>query len=222
MTRSSNSIAICQGLVSQLLIVVCFFSISVSPGFAEAAPPIKIAMITAKTGEAGKTNSISFGAARFSVDEINSTGGILGRHVELLEYDNESTPEGSAKAARTAISDGAVAVVGCNWSSHSLAMAKVLQEAGVPMISHMSTNPAVTKVGDYIFRVCFTDSFQGLGLARFARTRLGAKTAVVLVDDNRTYSKGLGKTFVQAFEKLGEKFYGSARTMDLPLIMPMF
>ncbi|QGY40680.1 ABC transporter substrate-binding protein [Pseudodesulfovibrio cashew] len=160
-------------------------------------------MITAKTGVAGKTNSLSFDAARFSVDKINSEGGILGRSVELLEFDNRSTPEGSAQAARQAIKDGVVAVVGCNWSSHSLAMADVLQKAGVPMVTHMSTNPAVTRVGDYIFRICYTDSFQGAGLASFARRRLRDKTAVVLVDESRTYSIGLADTFIRSFERLG-------------------
>ena len=162
-------------------------------------------MITARTGEAGKTNQISFVGARFAVDEINRTGGILGRPVKLLEYDNKSTPEGSAEAARKAVEAGAVAVVGCNWSSHSQAMADVLQQAGVPMITHMSTNEAVTRVGDYIFRACFVDAFQGEGMARFAYDRLDCNTAAVLIDGDRTYSKGLGKAFIEAFERLGGK-----------------
>ena len=139
------------------------------------------------------------------MDEINRKGGILGRSVELLEYDNKSTPEGSAQAAREAIKGGAVAVVGCNWSSHSLAMAEVLQRAGIPMITHMSTNESVTRVGDYIFRACFTDAFQGLGMASFAYDRLGCRTAAVLIDGERTYSKGLAQAFSEAFERLGGK-----------------
>jgi len=176
------------------------FALPVS-SFAEDT--VKIAMITAKTGEAANSNIISFKGARFAVDHINKKGGLLDRKVQLLEYDNLSTPAGSAEAARQAVKDGAVAVVGCNWSSHSLAMAKVLQKAKIPMISHLSTNSAVTRVGDYIFRICFTDSFQGLGLARFALDQLNAKTAVVLVDVDRVYSKGLAETFTDAFERLG-------------------
>lgn len=190
-------------LIISLLILV--LSVFYTGAESCAADTIKIAMITAKTGEAGKTNSISFPAARFAVNEINKSGGVLGRQIELLEYDNLSTKEGSAAAGRQAVADGAVAVVGCNWSSHSLAMAEVLQEAKIPMISHMSTNVAVTLVGDYIFRACFTDPFQGYGLARFSREKLKDKTAVVLVDENREYSKGLAKTFVDAFEKLDGK-----------------
>lgn len=174
-----------------------------APSPVPAADPVRIAMITAKTGEAGPSNSLSFEAARYAVGVINGERGILGRPVELLEYDNESTPQGSVKAARQALADGAVAVVGCNWSSHSLAMAKVLQEASVPMITHMSTNPAVTKVGDYIFRACFTDDLQGAGLARFVCEKLRAKTAVVLVDRDRAYSRGLARTFSEEFKREG-------------------
>jgi branched-chain amino acid transport system substrate-binding protein len=187
-----------------------FFIVVVWMGFAVlaagpvlAAEPVKIAMITAKTGEAGASNLVSFSGARFAVDEINARGGILGRPVSLLEYDNKSTPEGSAAAAQQAVKDGVVAVVGANWSSHSLAMAEVLQPAGVPMISHMSTNPVVTRVGDYIFRICFTDAFQGFGLARFAIETLGARSAVMLVNEGRAYSLGLAETFGKAFSAFG-------------------
>lgn len=191
------------------------FSAAVSvlgiPGRADAADPIKIAMITAKTGEAGASNKYSFDGARFAVDEINRNGGILGRKVKLLEYDNHSTPQGSAAAGRRALADGAVAVVGCNWSSHSLALAKVMQQAGVPMVTHMSTNEAVTRVGNYIFRACFTDAFQGVGMAHFAYSRLGCRKVAILIDEDREYSKGLGRTFSEAFEKLGGKVVLTAK-----------
>lgn len=188
-----------------------------------ASEDIPIAMITAKTGEAGKSNAISFQGARFAVDSINASGGVLGRMVRLLEYDNLGTPQGSVEAARMAVKDGAVAVVGCNWSSHSLAMAGYLQRARIPMVSHMSTNESVTRVGDCIFRICFTDAFQGGGLARFALENLEARTAVVLVDVSRTYSKGLAKVFVKAFEQGGGRvvwrgvYEGQALNVDFLL-----
>lgn len=199
-----------------LCFTVCWVYGVVDPAY--AAHPIKIAMITAKTGEAGKSNSISFDGARYAVDAINEAGGVLGRPIELLEYDNLSTPEGSAEAARHAIRDGAVAVVGCNWSSHSLAMAKVLQAAEIPMISHMSTNIGVTRVGDYIFRICFIDSFQGVGLARFAYDRLKTRRAIMLVDESRTYSTGLAQVFRESFEKLGGEiaWVGTYGESDIP------
>jgi branched-chain amino acid transport system substrate-binding protein len=190
---------------------------------ARAGDGIRIAMITARTGEAGRSNAVSFDGARFAVECINESGGILGQKVELLEFDNRGTPEGSAVAGRRAIEAGVTAVVGCNWSSHSLAMAEVLQKAGVPMISHMSTNEAVTRVGDCIFRICFTDSFQGSGLARFALEKLDAATAVVLVDVSRAYCRGLAQSFADAFERGGGKVVWrgeyEARTLDVDAVL---
>ncbi|BCS87680.1 ABC transporter substrate-binding protein [Pseudodesulfovibrio sediminis] len=197
--RTASETLVPAGLM--LFMAFCLVAFMAAPTL--AAQSIKIGMITGKTGKAGTSNKISFSGARFAVKTINDEGGILGRPVELLEYDNLSTAEGSAGAARQALADGAVAVVGCNWSSHSLAMARVLQKAGVPMVSHSSTNPAVTQVGNYIFRACFTDSFQGQGLAHFALTRLNSVTAVVLEDTSRTYSTGLAETFTKAFEAGG-------------------
>ncbi|MBG0789158.1 MAG: ABC transporter substrate-binding protein [Desulfovibrionaceae bacterium] len=186
-----------------LCLVLCAAFLSASGSLVRAADEVLLAMITAKTGKAGASNVVSFDGARFAVARINEQGGILGRPVRLLEFDNQGTPEGSAEAGRQAVEAGAVAVVGCNWSAHSLALAEVLQQAQIPMISHMSTNEAVTRVGDFIFRICFTDSFQGSGLARFVRENLNAETAVVLVDMGRTYSKGLAEVFSVAFRQRG-------------------
>jgi len=197
--RSLLSVLILAGRKAIVTTIFPVVAIVCMIGEVCAADAIKIAMITAKTGKAGRSNAVSFEGARFAVDTINESGGILGRKVVLLEYDNLSTPEGSAAAGRQAVKDGAVAVVGCNWSSHSKAMAEVLQAAKTPMISHMSTNESVTRVGDFIFRICFTDSFQGYGLARFAIESLSSHSAVVLVDRTRTYSIGLADAFFKAF-----------------------
>jgi branched-chain amino acid transport system substrate-binding protein len=96
-----------------------------------------------------------------------------------------------------------LAVIGAHWSSHSLAMAPILQKARIPMISPGSTNPEVTRVGDFIFRACFVDSFQGRAMARFARTELAAKTAVVLKNLDESYSLMLADFFARSFEQIG-------------------
>jgi branched-chain amino acid transport system substrate-binding protein len=79
----------------------------------------------------------------------------------------------------------------------------VAQDAGIPMISSLSTNPDVTKIGGYIFRICFTDDFQGKVIARFARYDLKASTAVIFVDVTSDYSLKLSEIFRQDFEQLG-------------------
>ncbi|WP_319467616.1 ABC transporter substrate-binding protein [uncultured Pseudodesulfovibrio sp.] len=161
---------------------------------------MRVGIISAKTGDAARSGLRIADAARFAAAEINAHGGFLGHHVVLIEFDNKSTPEGSINAARQAVKADVLAVVGAAWSSNSLAAAKILQPAGIPMISPLSTNPDVTRVGDCIFRISFTDDFQGKGLAQFALTNLQAATAVVLVNEKRPYSEHLAETFISTFE----------------------
>lgn len=165
-----------------------------SPMLVKTAHPrsVKLGAIFPKTGEAAEPNAMAFEVARYAVDEINQSGGILGHRIELVEYDNESSPVGSRKAAMQAVADGVAAVVGASRSSHSSAMAPVLQSARIPMVTPSATNPGVTRVGDCIFRACFTDDFQGRLLAEFALRELRARTAAILTNVSSEYSLGLG------------------------------
>ncbi len=168
-----------------------------------ANEPIDIAAIYALSGPAAEANAYSLAGVRNGVNEVNQKGGVLGKKINLLVIDNQSTPIGSHLAAEKADSAGVAAIVGAAWSSHSIAVARVAQVRGIPMISSYSTNPQVTKIGNYIFRVCFTDDFQGVAMARFAREDLKAATAVIFVDLTSDYSLGLTKIFRENFEKLG-------------------
>ena len=191
-----------------------------------ASDDIRIAMVTAKTGEAGRSNAISFQGARFAVDVINASGGILGRAVQLLEYDNQGSPEGSADAGRMAVKDGAVAVVGCNWSSHSLAMAQVLQASSRP-----HDLPHLHQCGrDPGGRLHFSHLLYGRvpgqrpGPVSPAAKSSTPETAVVLVDVSRTYSKGLaGGVRERLFEKSGGRvlWRGEYETSTLECRLPV-
>ncbi len=165
--------------------------------------PIKIAAIFSETGIAAPHNLPLIDMTRLAVEHINSQGGLLGRPLQLLFFDNGSTPIGSALAAQKAIAENATAVIGAHWSSHSLAMAPILQEAGIPMITPGSTNPEVTLGKDFIFRACFIDSFQGLAMAKFAIQELHAKTAAVVTNIDEDYSTMLGQFFSTAFKEAG-------------------
>jgi branched-chain amino acid transport system substrate-binding protein len=167
------------------------------------AEPIKIAAIFSETGIAAPHNLPLIEMTKLAVKYVNSRGGLLGRPLHLLLFDNGSTPIGSALAARRAVAENVTAVIGAHWSSHSLAMAPILQEAGIPMISPGSTNPEVTRGKDYIFRACFIDSFQGLAMAKFAYDELHAQTAVVITNIDEDYSTMLGQFFSHAFERAG-------------------
>ncbi|MFN8729309.1 MAG: ABC transporter substrate-binding protein, partial [Planctomyces sp.] len=139
-----------------------------------------------------------------AIKTFNAAGGLKGRPIELKEYDTRGDA-GEAKLAveRLVKSDNVVAVLGEVASKLSIAGAPVCQEAKVPMISPSSTNPRVTEVGDYIFRVCFIDPIQGFAGAKFAREELKAKTAAILVDQAQAYAVGLSEQFEQNFVKMG-------------------
>lgn len=164
---------------------------------------VKIASIYAFSGVAAPSNRPSIVGVRYGVDEINRRGGILGRPIELVEFDNRSTPIGSKVAADQAVQAGVIAIIGASWSSHSLAIAKVAQAEGIPMITTDSTNERVTRIGDYIFRVCYTDSFQSEVMAKFAVTELKAASATVMINSTSDYSIGLADAFNKRFTALG-------------------
>ncbi|MEO8434271.1 MAG: ABC transporter substrate-binding protein [Pyrinomonadaceae bacterium] len=139
-----------------------------------------------------------------AADEINKAGGINGRQIEILSEDDEGRPEKAATVVTKLIDqDKVIALLGEVASGNSLAAAPKAQASHVPMISPSSTNPAVTAVGDYIFRVCFIDPFQGEVMAKFAANTLKAKKAAIMQDFNAPYSRGLTEFFEASFVKLG-------------------
>lgn len=170
---------------------------------AVAQEPVKIAAIFATSGIAAVDNHPGIQGSRLAATAINEKGGLLGRPVELVELDNGSTALGSKKAAKEAAAAGVCAVVGPFRSSHALAMAPVLQEARIPMVTPTATNPDVTRVGNYIFRAIYVDSFTAVKAAEFALKDLGAQTAAVITNTNEAYSIGLSRFFTDNFAKLG-------------------
>jgi branched-chain amino acid transport system substrate-binding protein len=145
---------------------------------------------------------------RLAIDEINKAGGVKGKQVRVITYDDKGDARESGSAVtRLVSSDRVVAVLGEVASGLSLVGAPVCQENGVPMVSPSSTNPKVTEVGDMIFRVCFIDPFQGWVCAKFAHEyeKLKATKAAILTDQVSPYSVGLQEEFEKAFVKFGGK-----------------
>ncbi len=137
------------------------------------------------------------------MDRINAQGGIKSLPVDLVVLESENSALDSARAARQAVESGAVAVIGGYSSSGALASAEVLQNAHIPMIAVGATNPDVTRIGDYVFRVNFVDSFQGAAMADFAYAELGARKAAILVNVGNRYSPYLSQVFAVQFRQLG-------------------
>ena len=141
---------------------------------------------------------------QMAVDEVNKSGGIEGKPVKIIVEDDQSKPEEAATVVKKLTTqDKVLMVLGEVASSRSLAGAPICQEAGVPMITPSSTNPKVTQVGDFIFRVCFIDPFQGEVMAKFARNTLKASKAAILKDIKNDYSVGLAQFFTETFKNLG-------------------
>ena len=131
-------------------------------------------------------------------------GMIGGLKVRVQAEDDQSKAEEAATAVQKLINqDRVIAVVGEVASSRSLAGAPICQNAGVPMISPSSTNPKVTQVGDYIFRMCFLDEFQGAVMARFTADSLKLKKVAILKDNKSDYSVGLAQFFTDEYRRLG-------------------
>jgi branched-chain amino acid transport system substrate-binding protein len=179
-------------------LVMFFFMVCVTE-----AEPLEVAVIVARSGQAESYGKAAVQGVQLAVDEINAKGGLLGRPLVIVIFDNQSTPLFAKQAAEKAIARKVLAVVGDMWSTHSLAVAPLLQKAGIPMITPGSTAPDVTRVGDYIFRTVYTDDFQGRLMADFAYHSKGARTAAVLTNISETYSQMLAGYFAQAFISMG-------------------
>ena len=157
------------------------------------------------TGDGASFGQSSVEGAQLAVEEINSAGGVLGgRKIRLLVEDDQSRPEEASSAVTKLITqDKVVAVLGEVASRRTLAAAPVAQKYQIPLITPASTNERVTQVGDYIFRVCFIDPFQGEVLAKFAYNDLKARKVAVLKDIQQDYSVGLTDSIQKTFTALG-------------------
>src|SRR5437763_447027 len=146
-----------------------------------------------------------------AADEINGAGGINGRKIKIITEDDQSKSEEAVTAVQKLISQNqVVAVLGEVASSSSIAAAPICQNSKVPMITPSSTNPEVTRKGDYIFRMCFTDDYQGHSMADYVAKQLGVKTAAILTDVKSDYSQGLGHFFEERFTQDGGKVVARA------------
>lgn len=169
-----------------------------------AGSTIRIGEFASLTGKEAAFGQSSHKGTQLAIDEINAAGGLLGKQIEFIYEDNRSTPGESATIAKKLITrDKVVALLGEVASGRSLEAAPIAQSSGIPMISPSSTNPKVTATGDYIFRVCFTDPFQGRLLAEFARRSLKAGKAAVFSDVSAPYSMGLAQYFREPFTTSG-------------------
>jgi branched-chain amino acid transport system substrate-binding protein len=175
-----------------------------SSGGAAAANSIMIGEYGSLTGDKSTFGHSTDNGVELAVKQINAGGGVGGHPLAVDVQDDAGTPDGASSVVKKIItSDHPTAVIGEVASTLSIQAAPICNAAKVPMISPSSTNPKVTQLGPYIFRVCFIDPFQGTAAANFALNTLHAKKAAILTDSGNDYSIGLTKFFTQSFTKGG-------------------
>lgn len=156
------------------------------------------------TGSEATFGISSTNGLKLAVEEINNSGGVLGKKIKLITYDDQGKPSEAATVVQKLINkDKVVAIIGEVASSRSKSGAQICQSSKIPMISPASTNPEVTAIGDYIYRVCFIDPFQASVMSKFALNSLKIKRVAVLQDVKNAYSTGLADFFVKQFKEMG-------------------
>jgi branched-chain amino acid transport system substrate-binding protein len=165
---------------------------------------ILIGEFTSFTGTTATFGQSTHNGIMLAFDQVNAAGGIGGKKIRVVSEDTQSRAEEAATAVTKLIHQNRVsALLGEASSSRSLAAAPIAQAQKVPMITPSSTNPKVTQAGDYVFRVCFIDSFQGAVMAKFAANTLKAKRVAILYDVRNDYAVGLRQYFISTFKGLG-------------------
>ncbi|MFV0352958.1 MAG: ABC transporter substrate-binding protein [Oscillospiraceae bacterium] len=156
------------------------------------------------TGGVSQYGIASSNGSKLAVEEINAAGGILGRQIEFVLLDEKGDATEAINAYNRLVQqDGIVALVGDITTKPTIAVAQSAAEDGIPMITPTATGAEVTQAGENIFRVCFTDPYQGELMAHYAAEKLGAKTVAVLYDTGDDYSQGVADTFEATAEELG-------------------
>jgi branched-chain amino acid transport system substrate-binding protein len=189
-------------LLSSIILASLLTAFACQPG--GGGDKVKIGVFMSMTGDTANFGISSTNGIKMAADEINKAGGINGKQVELDVQDDRSDPsEAATIVTKFVTQDGVNAILGEVASSRSIAAAPIAQNAKIPMLTPSSTNPEVTKKGDYIFRSCFIDPVQGAAIAQFAAKTLGKKRAGIMVDRKNDYSTGLEKVIAATFTKMG-------------------
>ncbi|HOR54390.1 MAG TPA: ABC transporter substrate-binding protein [Synergistales bacterium] len=196
------------------ILVLALLGVFAVMGLAAAAAAedvIKIGHLAALTGDWAAYGQTEVNSAKLAVEEINAKGGVLGKKLQLVPYDFRTRPEDAVNAfRRMAENDKVVAVIGANGSGINIATAPLADKYKVPQIGTVSTNLLVTVdekgvLHPYMFRICFTDPYQGQLIAAFSAHELKKMTAAVLWDVGSDYAQGLREFFMKYYDQYGGK-----------------
>ncbi len=182
-----------------------------SGGTAASGDTIKIGVNYELSGDVATYGQANVEGIEMATEEINNAGGIKGKKIELVKYDNKSTAsEATTLATKLMTQDKVIAQIGPATSGAFKATIPVADKSKVPVVTGSATADDVTvdaqgKVQQYAFRTCFSDSYQGTAMAKYAREKKNAQSAVILTDNSSDYSKGLTASFEKTFTEAGGK-----------------
>lgn len=180
-------------------------------GNAVTGDVIRVGLVASENGPLRPWGIDSLRGAQMAVDEVNEAGGINGRMVELIFEDSNSDEQTGRNAAAKLDSDGVLALVGEVASGITEQMAGISVERGLAHVAIGATKTDLTDRGANMFRVCYTDAFQGPVMATFAYNNLRLRNIAVMTDSRQTYSVGLSQSFIEHFESLGGTIVGEER-----------
>lgn len=165
---------------------------------------LRIGAVMSLTGDTARYGISAMNGMQMAVEDANGRGGVRGKRVELIVQDTRSDAGETATVVRRLVRERRVhALLGEIVSSRSLTVAEVAQAERVPVLTPSSTSPEVTTRGDYVFRSCYTDPFQGAAIAQFAAKTLGARRAAMLLNGHESYSSKLAEFIRRDFELRG-------------------
>ena len=168
--------------------------------------PVRVGALLPLSGEVASYGRSARNGYQLAVQEWNDQGGVLGRKIELVLGDDKGDPaEGPNILTRLIERDQIVALLGASVSKVSCVAAPIAQAGAIPMVSPTSSDPRLTEIGDYIFRVCFTDQAQGAAAADYAFHRLKARHAACLFDTGNGFPLNLSGVFKETFTRFGGK-----------------
>ncbi|RYG41203.1 ethanolamine utilization protein EutJ, partial [bacterium] len=181
------------------------------PGVDATGNTIKIGVVGSLTGDQKPWGEDSIKGAAMAVKEFNDAGGLNGKKVEMIQGDSGSKADQGKTATEKLLSDGVVALVGEVASGITIQMAKAAFPKVVPVIGIGATRTSLSQEGGNVFRVCYTDDFQGPVMAKFAYEDLGLRSVGVVTDNKQPYSQGLSASFAATFTKMGGKIVGESK-----------
>ena len=169
---------------------------------------IKVGILAPLTGEVANYGMAARDGAKLYLDQVNANGGINGKQIEIVEYDEKGDATEAVNAFNRMVEDGVTAVIGDVTSKPTIAVAMESVDFNMPMITGTATASDVTSYGDNYFRSCFIDPFQGEKMASYAKEKLEAASAAVIYNNGDDYSKGLHDAFIAKCEELGVEVVG--------------